>query len=128
MNIYDKTGKNIVHKIEIKNANDAGSYELTDLNNDAVKFEVSGSIGTDKQAVVSVDVTMQALNPFIHSIDIVCHDWADAHPMTQTFTANDFSVRGGKFTFYVPEDFSVKEDNNSLVSFTFENLYSLLRR
>lgn len=125
LNIYDKTGKNIVHKIEIKNANDAGSYELKNLNNDAVKFEVSGLTGTDKQAVVSVDVTMQALNPFIHSIDIVCHDWADAHPMTQTFTANDFSVRGGKFTFYVPEDFSVKEGQQQPCKFTFENLYSL---
>lgn len=125
LNIYDKTGKNIVHKIEIKNANDAGSYELKNLNNDAVKFEVSGLTGADKQAVVSVDVTMQALNPFIHSIDIVCHDWADAHPMTQTFTANDFSVRGGKFTFYVPEDFSVKEGQQQPCKFTFENLYSL---
>lgn len=125
LKIYDKTGKNIVHKIEIKNANDAGTYELKNLNNDAVKFEVSGLTGTDKQAVVSVDVTMQALNPFIHSIDIVCHDWADAHPMTQTFTANDFSVRGGKFTFYVPEDFSVKEGQQQPCKFTFENLYSL---
>lgn len=125
LNIYDETGKNIVHKIEIKNANDAGSYELKNLNNDAVKFEVSGLTGADKQAVVSVDVTMQALNPFIHSIDIVCHDWADAHPMTQTFTANDFSVRGGKFTFYVPEDFSVKEGQQQPCKFTFENLYSL---
>lgn len=125
LKIYDKTGKNVVQKIDIKNANDAGSYELTDLNNDAVKFEVSGLTGADKQAVVSVDVTMQALNPFIHSIDIVCHDWADAHPMTQTFTANDFSVRGGKFTFYVPEDFSVKEGQQQPCKFTFENLYSL---
>ena len=125
LKIYDKTGKNVVQKIDIKNANDASSYELTDLNNDAVKFEVSGLTGTDKQAVVSVDVTMQALNPFIHSIDIVCHDWADAHPMTQTFTANDFSVRGGKFTFYVPEDFSVKEGQQQPCKFTFENLYSL---
>ena len=125
LKIYDKTGKNVVQKIDIKNANDAGSYELTNLNNDAVKFEVSGLTGADKQAVVSVDVTMQALNPFIHSIDIVCHDWADAHPMTQTFTANDFSVRGGKFTFYVPEDFSVKEGQQQPCKFTFENLYSL---
>lgn len=125
LKIYDKTGKNVVQKIDIKNANDAGTYELKNLNNDAVKFEVSGLTGTDKQAVVSVDVTMQALNPFIHSIDIVCHDWADAHPMTQTFTANDFSVRGGKFTFYVPEDFSVKEGQQQPCKFTFENLYSL---
>lgn len=125
LKIYDKTGKNVVKEININNQNAADSYELTGLNNDAVKFEVTGLTGTDTKAVVSVDVTMQALNPFIHSIDIVCHDWQDVSKMTQTFTANDFSVRGGKFTFYVPKDFSVKDGEQQPCKFTFENLYSL---
>lgn len=124
LKIYDKTGKNVVKEIKINNANDAGNYELKGLNNDAVKFEVTGLTGTDTKAVVSVDVTMQALNPFIHSIDIVCHDWQDVSKMTQTFTANDFSVRGGKFTFYVPKDFSIKDGEQQKCKFTFENLYS----
>ena len=124
LKIYDKTGKNVVKEININNQNTADSYELTGLNNDAVKFEVTGLTGTDKKAVVSVDVTMQALNPFIHSIDIVCHDWQDVSKMTQTFTANDFSVRGGKFTFYVPKDFSIKDGEQQKCKFTFENLYS----
>jgi len=124
LKIYDKTGKNVVKEININNQNAADSYELTGLNNDAVKFEVTGLTGTDKKAVVSVDVTMQALNPFIHSIDIVCHDWQDVSKMTQTFTANDFSVRGGKFTFYVPKDFSIKDGVQQKCKFTFENLYS----
>ena len=124
LKVYDKTGTNVVKEIKINNANDAGSYELKGLNNDAVKFEVTGLTGTDKKAVVSVDVTMQALNPFIHSIDIVCHDWQDVSKMTQTFTANDFSVRGGKFTFYVPKDFSIKDGEQQKCKFTFENLYS----
>lgn len=125
LKVYDKTGTNVVKEIKINNANDAGIYELKGLNNDAVKFEVTGLTGTDKKAVVSVDVTMQALNPFIHSIDIVCHDWQDVSKMTQTFTANDFSVRGGKFTFYVPKDFSIKDGKQQKCKFTFENLYSL---
>lgn len=124
LKIYDKTGTNVVKEIKINNAGDADTYELENLNNDAVKFEVTGLTGTDKKAAVSVDVTMQALNPFIHSIDIVCHDWQDVGKMTQTFTANDFSVRGGKFTFYVPKDFSIKEGEQQLCKFTFENLYS----
>ena len=124
LKIYDKTGTNVVKEIKINNAGDADTYELENLNNDAVKFEVTGLTGTDKKAAVSVDVTMQALNPFIHSIDIVCHDWQDVGKMTQTFTANDFSVRGGKFTFYVPKDFSIKEGEQQPCKFTFENLYS----
>lgn len=124
LKIYDKTGKNVEKEIVINNAGDAGSYKLEGLNNDAVKFEITGLTGADVKAAVSVDVTMQALNPFIHSIDIVCHDWQDVSKMTQTFTANDFSVRGGKFTFYVPKDFSIKEGEQQECKFTFENLYS----
>ena len=124
LKIYDKTGKEIIQEIAINNADATGTYELKGLNNDAVKFEVIGLTGDDTKAAVSVDVTMQALNPFIHSIDIVCHDWENVNKMTQTFTANDFSVRGGKFTFYVPEDFSVKEGVQQPCKFTFENLYS----
>ena len=124
LKIYDKTGKEIIQEIVINNADATGTYELKNLNNDAVKFEVTGLTGDDTKAVVSVDVTMQALNPFIHSIDIVCHDWQDVSKMTQTFTANDFSVRGGKFTFYVPKDFSIKDGVQQKCKFTFENLYS----
>ncbi len=125
LKIYDKTGKKIIQEIVINNADATGTYELTGLNNDAVKFEITGLTGADVKAAVSVDVTMQALNPFIHSIDIVCHDWQNVGKMTQTFTANDFSVRGGKFTFYVPKDFSVKDGEQQPCKFTFENLYSL---
>ena len=125
LKIYDKTGKEIIQEIAINNADATGTYELKGLNNDAVKFEVIGLTGDDTKAAVSVDVTMQALDPFIHSIDIVCHDWENVNKMTQTFTANDFSVRGGKFTFYVPKDFSIKEGEQQPCKFTFENLYSL---
>lgn len=124
LKIYDKTGKNVEKEIVINNADATGTYELKGLNNDAVKFEITGLAGADVKAAVSVDVTMQALNPFIHSIDIVCHDWENVNKMTQTFTANDFSVRGGKFTFYVPKDFSIKEGEQQECKFTFENLYS----
>ena len=125
LKIYDKTGKNVEKEIVINNADATGTYELKGLNNDAVKFEITGLTGNDAKAAVSVDVTMQALDPFIHSIDIVCHDWENVNKMTQTFTANDFSVRGGKFTFYVPKDFSIKEGEQQPCKFTFENLYSL---
>ena len=110
--IYDKTGTKVEKKAVI-NGND-GTLSIDGLNNDAVKI---GVIGT---GYISGRLTMQALDPYIDHLDIVCHeDGGNGGTMTQQFNATDFSVRGGKFTFYVPNDF--KGD----AKFTFENLYSL---
>ena len=107
---------------------ESGSVKLSTLleegekfNNDAVMFEIADCAD---QALVTVDVTMEALDPYIQSIDIVCHDYEYQDHMTQTFTANDFAVRGGKFTFYVPSDFSSDENGQRECQFTFEDLYS----
>lgn len=107
---------------------ESGSVKLSTLleegekfNNDAVMFEIADCAD---QALVTVDVTMEALDPYIQSIDIVCHDYEYQDHMTQTFTANDFAVRGGKFTFYVPSDFSSDANGQRECQFTFEDLYS----
>jgi len=103
-----------------------GSLKLDSLNNDAVKFEITGLTPYTKngetinpQALVSVTLQMQALDPYIDKMDIVCTDKNEVLELKQTFTANDFSVSGGKFIFYVPEDYSGQE-----LTFTFKDLYS----
>lgn len=114
--------------IEVNAESGSGRVKLSTLleegqkfNNDAVMFEIADC---DDQALVTVDVTMEALDPYIQSIDIVCHDYEYQDHMTQTFTANDFAVRGGKFTFYVPSDFSSDANGQRECQFTFEDLYS----
>ena len=103
---------------------DANVYELTGLNNDAVKFRISG-LDSDKQALVNVTLKLEALNPYIDKMDVVCHDAINPDTnkptleLSQPFTASDFSVSGGKFIFYVPSDYS-----DDLLTFTFSNLYS----
>ena len=111
-NIYDKTGTTVEKTVTVNGSDQTVSID--GLNNDAVKI---GVIGT---GVVKGHVTLQALDPYIDHIDIVCQEdgTGNGGKLTQQFTATDFSVRGGKFTFYVPEDF------NFPVKFTFENLYS----
>lgn len=128
---YDMKGNHIEDKdITVNSESGSGSVRLSDLigederfNNDAVKFEIAGIEG-DGQALITIDVTMESLNPYIKSIDIVCHDYEFIDHMTQTFTANDFAVRGGKFTFYVASDFSADENGQRECQFTFEDLYS----
>ncbi len=91
--------------------------EVTGLNNDAVKFVVEG-LPEGSQALVSVELTMEALNPYIHSLDIVSHDNNSSTTIRQTFTASNFMVRGEHFTFHVPED------QKDAWWFSFENLKS----
>lgn len=127
LTVYGKTGKetDIVRSVSVSESNKSGSVDLGELNNDAIKFKISGLEGTGAKALITVELTMQALDPYIKSLDIVCQE-ADAsgnalstgRTLTQTFTASNFAVRGGRFYFYVPEDFT------NQCKFTFENLMS----
>ncbi len=127
LKIYDKTGKSVVKTIEVTQSNagtDETKYKLEGLNNDAVKFEISG-LADNRQALVNVTLHLEALNPYIDKMDIVCHDEINTTTgksnleLTQSFTSNDFSVSGGKFIFYVPDDYS-----DVPLTFTFSDLYS----
>lgn len=100
-----------------------GFVEIAGMNNDAVKIGVKG-VG-----LIKGDITMQALDPYINRIEIVCQEASknssneyvpisNGNKLIQTFTASDFSVGGDAFHFYVPEGWT----NDCL--FTFENLYS----
>ena len=110
-NIYDKTGTRVEKTVTV-NGN-SGTLSIDGLNNDAVKIGVIG------KGVIRGHIIMQALDPYIDRMDIVCQEQGgNGGKLTQQFNATDFSVRGGQFTFYVPEDFKAP------ARFTFENLYS----
>ena len=115
------TDKNTPYKtIKVTSGAD-GTIEIPNLNNDAVKFEVSG-LASGSKALVTFELTLEALDPFINSIDIICHSLkANGPTLMQQFTSNDFQVSGGKFLFYVPKDFM---GDTERCKFTFENLYS----
>ena len=125
IDVYDyKRGETVQKTIDVTSG--TGSYDLGILNNDAIKFEIKGVDGGNGLALVTIDLTLQALNPYINSMEIVCHDGDDNDPtkprtmeMSQTFTNDDFSVSGGVFEFYVPERYA-----NENLTFTFSNLYS----
>lgn len=108
--VYDKEGLN---PVEIPVSGN-GTYKLEGLNNDAVKFGVKG-IG-----LVRATLTLQALDPYLQSMDVICQDQTQTQiRMSRPFTASDFSVSGGKFYFYLPK--GCEGDN---VQITFENLFS----
>ena len=111
LNIYDKTGET-PHTIDVAGH---GKYEIPELmNNDAVKFGVKGT------GLVRATLTLQALDPYLNSMSVVCQDQeVPAIRLEQTFTASDFSVSGGVFHFFLPTE---SEGHN--VAITFEDLNS----
>ena len=124
--VYGTNKTTPVETLEISESNKSDECELTGLNNDAIMFEITGLTGDNSRALVTVELTMEALNPFIQSMNIVCHDKGDATgadqvvPLTQTFTASNFMVSGGSFHFYIPSEW-----NNYLpCRFSFEDLTS----
>ena len=116
--VYDRTGKDVKKEITVSSGSDSYQFEEL-LNNDAIKFAIEGVDGSDGMALVTVDLQLQALDPYIDKMDIVCTDDRKVLSLTQSFTADDFSVSGGRFIFYVPEDYK-----NDWLTFTFSDLYS----
>ena len=110
LKVYDKEGANP----QTISVTGNGSYELTGLNNDAVKF---GIIGT---GLVRATLTLQALDPYLDQMQVVCQDEVQTViRMEEGFTASDFSVSGGEFHFYLPTDCA-----GHSVAITFEDLNS----
>ena len=121
LKIYNTNKDNVTQTVNVTEGDDS-EVVLTNLNNDAIKFQVEG-LAEGTKALITFELTLESLNPFINSIDIVCHSLADNGPtLMQQFTSNDFQVSGGKFIFYVPQDFFGGGEQKC--RFTFENLYS----
>lgn len=118
LKVYGTNGNTPIKTVVVNAENPSGMVTLESLNNDAVKFEIEGLTGNE-QALVNVDLQMETLNPYINRLDLVCkEDGGQGRTLTQQFTANDFAVSGGKFIFYVPEDFT------RFCFISFEDLFS----
>ena len=121
LSLYGTNGATPVSTVSVGSSNKNATAEVDGLNNDAIKFTISG-LADGTKALITYNLTMEQLNPFINTLDIVCHSAKTSGlTITQQFTSNDFQVAGGEFLFYIPSDF-VGESNRC--KFTFENLTS----
>ncbi|MFW5533891.1 MAG: hypothetical protein ACOCOF_08540, partial [Prevotella sp.] len=121
LELYGTNKDNVEEMANVSSSNTNATLSVSGLNNDAVKFTISG-LAPGTKALVTYNLTMEQLNPFINTLDIVCHSKKmDGQTITQQFTSNDFQVAGGAFHFYVPTAFA---DANNNCTFTFENLTS----
>ena len=121
LELFGTKKDNVERTEDVSSSNTDATLSVSGLNNDAVKFTISG-LKEGTKALITYNLTMEQLNPFINTLDIVCHSKKmNGQTITQQFTSNDFQVAGGAFHFYVPAAFA---DENNNCTFTFENLTS----
>ncbi len=116
--LYDKAGEAIAQEVTVDGSNPSGYIEVDGMNNDAVKFVVSNLTG--EAAFVGVDLTLEALNPYIQKVDIVGTQIDGSKQLSQQFTTKDFALgTDGEVAFKVPINFAPE---GKKVKFSFDHL------
>lgn len=117
LKVFGTDKDNAVKTVAVNASSGEQTVEINNLNNDAVKFAVEG-LQENTKAIVQVELTMEYLNPYVSSLDVVCKEKSGGQSVKQTLDVNNFEVRGGEFKFYVPDG------GGAECSFLFENLKS----
>lgn len=117
LKVFGTDKDNVVKTVAVNASSGEQTVEINNLNNDAVKFAVEG-LQENTKAIVQVELTMEYLNPYVSSLDVVCKEKSGGQSVKQTLDVNNFEVRGGEFKFYVPDG------GGAECSFLFENLKS----
>ena len=118
--LYDKTGNTVVATAAVNESNPTQEISVDGLNNDAVKFAVEG-LADGQTAHVCLEVDLEALNPYIDKMDVVCRQ-ADGSStsLSNQYLADDFTIGSdGKIEFAVPTNFAADK-----MLFTFDQLHS----
>ncbi|MDY4955929.1 MAG: hypothetical protein SO096_05630, partial [Prevotella sp.] len=92
LELYGTNKDNVKEMANVSSSNTDATLSVSSLNNDAVKFTISG-LADGTKALITYNLTMEQLNPFVNTLDIVCHsNKAEGLKITQQFTSNDFQV------------------------------------
>lgn len=114
--LYDKDGTTVAQSADVNANNANGTLEVTGLNNDAIKFEVSG-LANNASAYLYAELTLEALNPYISKVDVVAKQLDNEQTISQQYLADDFAIGNGLIDFKVPANFAEKT-----IQFSFDNL------
>ncbi len=117
--LYDRKGESVAQEANINSETTTAELSIDDLNNDAIKFQIEG-LGEDELAFINFKLQLEALNPYIDKMDVVCKQPSGETRLTNQYLADDFTLgTNGKIDFSVPQSFGT--DN---LQFLFEALHS----
>lgn len=119
--VYGTDKDNSVESATINADNENQTLTADNLNNDAVKFVISG-LADGEKALLTFSLDMENLNPYVRSFDVVAHPTTEKlTSVRQEYDTNDFKVSGNKLILRIPEGFAGADNK---VAISFENLNS----
>ncbi len=119
LKLYDKKGESVMQEIKVDDQTPTGELLAEDFNNDAIKFQIEG-LGEGETAYVNFTLELEALNPYIDKMDVVCKQPSGETRLTNQYLADDFTLgTDGKIDFSVPKNFGTND-----LQFVFEALHS----
>lgn len=102
--VYGRDGEKVTEAIELSESESTASVELTDFNNDAVRFSISG-LDEGKSALYSVNLRLLPLNPELQNLS-VGSKFGDNEGFVNTtsFTSVNYNFNNGEpVVIVVPE-------------------------
>lgn len=119
--VYGTDKDNSVESATINADNENQTLTADNLNNDAVKFVISG-LADGEKALLTFSLDMENLNPYVRSFDVVAHPTTEKlTSVRQEYDTNDFKVSGNKLILRIPKGFAGADNK---VAISFENLNS----
>lgn len=124
LTLYGTSANDAVATANITSTTADGTLSASGLNNDAVKFTVSG-LPDGAKALLTFDLELEALNPAINSVDVACVNNAGTEQGAQTVNAIDYQLGDSTITIDVPASYAETVDGKRVYNFQFSNLYSM---
>ena len=117
--LYDKTGNTVAATADISETHPSDTISAGGLNNDAVKFTVEG-LADGQTAHICLEVQLEALNPYIDKMDVVCRQEDGSTSLSNQYLTDDFTIgNNGQIDFAVPTNLAADK-----MQFSFDQLHN----
>lgn len=102
--VYDREGTAVSgeNTRQLTSTNSAESVELTDFNNDAVRFSISGLTGTNAAALYNVSLRLLPLNPEVQTLKVASEMDGDVVGTSEVTSFNYVFNNGNAVNVLVP--------------------------
>ncbi len=109
--VYNRENNAVIENgtLNLTSENNEGTVTLTDLNNDAIHFNISG-LSDGQVALYRVNLKLLPLNPELHNLSVASKTGSNVIANTTSFTSENFNFNSGNdVTVIVPSNVTETE-------------------
>jgi hypothetical protein len=104
--------------VDVKADTKADHIELRDLNNDAIKFDISNMSNPNGKALVYVDLILQPLNPYVKEMSVGYEPGGNTPAITKYVNSYDFNF-GDNVQLSIPSTYKTTNAQGYQITFNY---------